>query len=107
MRAVQKSYKKPAIRFVTDVEVVLECLHEVYGQEEERIRSGKNIHNTMAFPFLKMLESHCKEILAAGLHEVLWQVYEANPEKADFLEKAGTLIQPYLKEERECKSTLN
>lgn len=101
MEVVRKKYEKPVIRFVTDVEVVFECLHEVYGLEGERIRSGKNIHNTMIFPFLKMLESHCKEVLATDLHEVLWQTYEENPEKEDFLEKAGVLIQPYLKGEED------
>lgn len=99
METMRRKYTKPAIRFVTDVEVVLECLHEVYGLEKDRGCSAKNIHNTMIFPFLKMLESHCKGVMAIDLHEVLWQAYGENPEKADFLEKAGTLIQPYLEEE--------
>lgn len=101
MEVLQKKYEKPAIRFVTDVEVVLECLHEVYGLEKDRVRSGKHIHNTMIFPFLKMLESHCKEVSAPELHKLLWQAYEENPGKEDFLEKAGVLIQPYLKGEED------
>lgn len=101
MGAEQKNYQKPVIRFVTDVEVVLECLHEVYRLEGERVRSGKNVYNTMVFPFLKMLESHCNEVLAMRLHEILWKTYEENPEKEDFFEKAGVLIQPYLKGEKE------
>lgn len=97
MEVLKKKYEKPTIRFVTDIEVVLECLHEVYGMEKERIRSGKNIHNTMIFTFLKMLESHCKGTLATDLHEILWRVYGENSKKEDFLEKAGVLIQPCLK----------
>lgn len=104
MEALQKMrYVKPAMKFVTDVDIILECVHEVYGMEGVQVLSGKNIHNTMIYPFMKMLENHCSNVSAEGLHKVLWEIYVDHLEKADFLEKAETIIKPYLKNEKEDK----
>ena len=43
MAAVQKrKYEKPMIKFVTDMNIILECLYEVYGQEEQHVLEGKD-----------------------------------------------------------------
>lgn len=91
----KRRYEKPVIRFVTDISVILECLHEVYGMEGEQVLSGKNIYSTMIYPFIKMLENQCEGIPAERLHKVLWEVYEDYPEKTDFLEKASIILKPY------------
>lgn len=90
-------YVKPVMKFAADVDIILECIHEVYGLEGVQVLSGKNIHNTMIYPFMKMLENHCSNVSAEGLHKVLWDIYE------EHLEKAETIIKPYLKNEKEDK----
>lgn len=96
----KKKYEKPRIRFVTDIDVILECLHEVYGLEREQVLSGKNIHCTMIYPFIKMLENQCEGISAEGLHEILWKIYVQNSEIAVFLEEAEITLKSYLQEEK-------
>ena len=50
MAAVQKrKYKKPMIKFVTDMNIILECLYEVYGQEEQHVLEGKDIQKNNDF----------------------------------------------------------
>ena len=57
MAAVQKrKYEKPMIKFVTDMNIILECLYEVYGQEEHHVLEGKDIRKTMIFPVPKKWE---------------------------------------------------
>ncbi len=85
----KKRYEKPVTKFVADTDVVLECLHEVYGLEGKQVLSRKNIHSTMIYPFIKMLENQCKDIPAEKLHKMLWEVYEAHSETADFKETDG------------------
>lgn len=63
MRNMQKKrYEKPVTKFVADTDIVLECLHEVYGLEGKQVLSGKNIHSNMIYPFIKMLENQCRDI---------------------------------------------
>ena len=97
----KKRYEKPFTKYAADTDVVLECLHEVYGLEGKQVLSGKNIHSTMIYPFIKMLENQCRGILAEKLHKMLWEVYEEYSETADFLEKAETVLKPYLQEEKD------
>ena len=47
----KKRYEKPFTKYAADTDVVLECLHEVYGLEGKQVLSGKNIHSTMIYPF--------------------------------------------------------
>ena len=50
MAAVQKrKYEKPMIKFVTDMNIILECLYEVYGQEEHHVLEGKDIQKNDDF----------------------------------------------------------
>lgn len=44
---------------VTDVRIILECLQEAYQMEGDMVRSGKNIHATMIYPFVRMLQEKC------------------------------------------------
>ena len=54
MAAVQKrKYKKPMIKFVTDMNIILECLYEVYGQEEQHVLEGKDIRESVQWNYCK------------------------------------------------------
>ena len=46
---------------VTDVRIILECLQEAYQMEGDMVRSGKNIHATMIYPFVRMLQEKCTQ----------------------------------------------
>lgn len=37
---LKRKYEKPMIKFVTDMNIILECLYEVYGQEEHHVLEG-------------------------------------------------------------------
>ena len=88
---------KPEMRFVTDFHIVLECIHEVYGQEKQHVLEGKDITKTMIFPFLKMLESHCDGITLEEIDEMLWKEFVLATEKEKFLTAADKMLQPYRK----------
>lgn len=47
---------------VTDVRIILECLQEAYQMEGDMVRSGKNIHATMIYPFVRMLQEKCRDL---------------------------------------------
>lgn len=64
----------PVIRAVNDITIVLECLHEVYSMEGIMLLSGKNVHATMIYPFIKMLENQTG-IKDEILHKNLWALY--------------------------------
>ena len=83
-------------RFEADYDVVLECIHEVYGLENAHLRLGKDFRKTMIFPFMKMLERHCCGINAELLHKVLWEVYQDSNGEQDFLEKAEMILKSYI-----------
>ena len=53
---MKKKWVKPEMKFVTDPDIGLECLFEVYQKEMPSVLSGKDIRHTMIYPFLKMLE---------------------------------------------------
>ena len=48
---MKKEWVKPEIKFITDPDIILGCLYEVYGQEQKSVLAGKNIRHTMIFPF--------------------------------------------------------
>lgn len=89
----KRTYKKPKIKYLTDFNIVLECLHELYKQEKN-ILEETDIHNTILFPFLKMLEEQCKGITAEEIHEKIWDVSSLK-RKEVFLETADKLLKPY------------
>lgn len=95
MAAVQKrKYEKPMIKFVTDMNIILECLYEVYGQEEQHVLEGKDIQKTMIFPFLKMLENQCNGITVSEIHKKLWEIYTAERSKEPFISNAESILKP-------------
>lgn len=95
MEMAQMNVQKPARKSVIDIEIVFECLHEVYGRESSLLLSGKDVRTTMVYPFLKMLTSQCRGILPEGIHKVLWEIYQNSSGKDDFIEKAEIIVTPY------------
>ena len=73
---------------VTDISIVLECLHEAYGEEKKYILEGNVVRRTMAFPFLKMLEIEYKGMSAKQIHKILWQVYKNVEDGKVFVQQA-------------------
>lgn len=72
MKAIQKRKQvKPAMEFATDINIILECLYEVYGQEAHHVLKGRDIQKTMVFPFLKMLVNQCDGISVREMHKKL------------------------------------
>ena len=59
---MKKEWVKPEIKFITDPDIILGCLYEVYGQEQKSVLAGKNIRHTMIFPFLRMLANTHREM---------------------------------------------
>lgn len=86
------------MRFEADYDVVLECIQEVYGLEYDNLRLGKDFRKTMVLPFMKMLERHCSGIRMENLHKVLWEVYQEDMGRKNFLEKAEIILKPYYRE---------
>lgn len=79
MEMAQMNVQKPARKSVIDMEIVFECLHEVYGRESSLLLSDKDVRTTMVYPFLKMLTSQCRGfpskrqdrynlVIVAGIH---------------------------------------
>lgn len=99
MEVLQKKYEKPMIKFATDMNIILECLYEVYGQEEHHVLEGKDIRKTMIFPFLKMLESQCNGITVREIHKKLWKIYISERSKEPFISSAESLLKPVKREE--------
>ena len=56
---------------VTDVRIILECLQEAYQMEGDMVRSGKNIHATMIYPFVRMLQEKCRDLTEEQIHKNL------------------------------------
>ena len=38
---MKKEWVKPEIKFITDPDIILGCLYEVYGQEKKSVLAGK------------------------------------------------------------------
>lgn len=95
------------MKFETDANIVLECLHEAYDMEGDMVLSGKSIYTTMIYPFIKMLETYVVGITAEELHKKLWQVYKADGSKNHFLSKAQMIIKPYYQVDSDNLEMLN
>lgn len=86
MEAVHKEiYIKPVKAKVTDIGIMLECLHEVYESEGSLLLSGKALRSTMAYPFIRMIESQCQGLSAREVHQLLWNIYLEGKEKSLFI----------------------
>lgn len=98
MEAVHKErYIKPVEAKVTDIGIMLECLHEVYESEGSLLLSGKALRSTMAYPFIKMIESQCHGISAKEIHRLLWNIYLVKKEKKLFVNAAKEQLEQYVK----------
>lgn len=94
MKAIQKRKQvKPAMEFATDINIILECLYEVYGQEAHHVLKGRDIQKTMVFPFLKMLVNQCDGISVREMHKKLWEIYIAEQTKETFISNAESLLE--------------
>ena len=90
---MKKEWIKPEIRFITEPDIVLGCLYEVYGQEKQAVLSGKNIRHTMIFPFLRMLANSAGSMKdLQTLHRELWKNYQEMPGKEAFVQKGEDLL---------------
>ena len=80
---------------VTDVRIILECLQEAYQMEGELIKSGKNIHATMIYPFIRMVKEQCgtREMCEEELHKALWKVYETEEDHVKFVDAACKFLE--------------
>lgn len=92
----QKEYDmEPIIQRATDLGIMLECLHEVYGAEEAQLLSGKSLQSTMAYSFIKMIEAQCKSLPSKKLHQILWVIYRKEKEKYAFIREAKDQLTAY------------
>ena len=93
---MKKEWVKPEIKFITDPDIILGSLYEVYGQEQKSVLAGKNIRHTMIFPFLRMLANNTQGDIRdlEALHQRLWKIYEKEPEKQVFVQQGEKLVSP-------------
>ena len=80
---------------LTDVRIILECLQEAYQMEGDMVRSGKNIHATMIYPFVRMLQEKCRDLTEEQIHKTLWKEYEISGADRMFVERASKILEPY------------
>lgn len=92
---MKKRYGSPKLQVVTDLNVMLECLYEAYDMEGCQLLSGKNIHTTMIYPFLRMILTVCKDIQEEELHKNMWKIYEQKLPKQEFIIRALKQLRPY------------
>lgn len=96
MEAVHKErYIKPVETKVTDIGIMLECLHEVYESEGSLLLSGKALRSTMAYPFIRMIESQCQGLSAREVHQLLWNIFLEGKEKCLFIKAAKEQLEQY------------
>lgn len=88
---------------VTDVRIILECLQEAYQMEGDMVRSGKNIHATMIYPFVRMLQEQCRDLTEEQIHKALWKEYEISGADRMFVERASKILEPYEGESEDDK----
>lgn len=92
---MQKTCVKTTTKFTTDVDIVLECLYEVYQQEGNLYLSKKDIRRTMVYPFLKMLErmpDYEEKVNYRKLHQNLWNVFLHSMSMKEFVEQAQNFL---------------
>ena len=92
---MKKKWVKPEIKFITDPDIIFECLYEVYGQERKSVLAGKNIRHPIIFPFLRMLTNNTKEDVRdlEALHQRLWTIYAKGPEKQVFVQQGQKILE--------------
>lgn len=68
---------------------------EAYQMEGDMVRSGKNIHATMIYPFVRMLQEKCRDLTEEQIHKTLWKEYEISGADRMFVERASKILEPY------------
>ena len=63
--------------------------------EGDMVRSGKNIHATMIYPFVRMLQEKCRDLTEEQIHKTLWKEYEISGVDRMFVERASKILEPY------------
>lgn len=101
---MKKTWVKPEIKFITDPDIVLECIYEVYGQEKRTVLSGKNIRHTMVYPFLKMVGHLYEQHQPETVHKNLWEIYLKCAGKEDFVKQGLHYLQEGNRYEGICES---
>lgn len=71
------------------------CLQEAYQMEGDMVRSGKNIHATMIYPFVRMLQEKCRDLTEEQIHKTLWKEYEISGADRMFVERASKILEQY------------
>lgn len=91
----RKTCEETAYAVVTDLRITLECLYEAYQMEGELLKSGKNIHATMIYPFIRMVKEQCstKEMCEEELHRALWRIYETEEDNVKFVDAAWRFLE--------------
>ena len=92
---MKKEWVKPEIKFITDPDIILGCLYEVYGQEQKSVLAGKNIRHTMIVPFLRKLANNTQGDVRdlEDLHQRLWKIYETEQEKKEFVQQGEKILE--------------
>lgn len=75
-------------------EVITACSVEDQ-MEGDMVRSGKNIHATMIYPFVRMLQEKCRDLTEEQIHKTLWKEYEISGADRMFVERASKILEPY------------
>ena len=75
---MKKEWVKPEIKVITDPDIILGCLYEVYGTGTEVCIGWEESRHTMIFPFLRMLANNTQGDIRdlEALHQRLWKIYE-------------------------------
>lgn len=98
MEAIQKEkYIKPLAPRVKDLEIMLECLHEVYESEGSLLQSGISLRSTMAYPFIKMIAAQCQGLPEKEIHRLLWSNYLVEKERTAFIKMSENQLTEYRK----------
>ena len=59
------------------------------------MRSGKNIHATMIYPFVRMLQEKYRDLTEEQIHKTLWKEYEISESARRFVERASKILETY------------
>lgn len=74
---------------------VLTMISSENQMEGDMVRSGKNIHATMIYPFVRMLQEKCRDLTEEQIHKTLWKEYEISGADRMFVERASKILEPY------------
>ena len=96
----EKICERTEYALVTDIRIILECLHEAYQMEGDLLKSGKNIYATMIYPFIRMIKEQCSTMGMGEeeLHKELWKTYETEEDNVKFVDAAWKFLELHQRE---------